>query len=136
MRCNGERSTLPEESTMKLMLPLTLTALLFAGQALADCTAPATATAIPNGSKATKDEMIAAQRALKAMNAEVETYGTCLKTEQDAEIAAGGDKLTDEQKQKIAAKYADKTNAEVDKLQKLADKFNVELRAFKAKNPA
>jgi hypothetical protein len=136
MRCDEERSTLLEELTMKLMLPLTLTALLFAGQAMADCAAPATDTSIPNGAKATKDEMIAAQRALKALNAVVETYGSCLKTQQDAEIAAGGDKLTDDQKQKIAGKYAEKTNAEVDKLQKLADKFNIELRAFKAKNPA
>jgi hypothetical protein len=122
---------------MKLILPLTLTALLLAGQALAaDCAPPAIDTNIPNGSKATKDEMVAAQRAVKAYNAAVETYSECLKTAQDAEIAAAGDKLTEEQRVKIVGKYAEKTNAEVDKLQKMADKFNAELKAYKAKNPA
>ncbi len=121
---------------MKLILPLTLTALLFAGQALADCPPPGLDTNVPNGSKATKDEMVAAQRAVKAYNAAVETYSACLKTAQDAEIAAAGDKLTEDLRVKIVSKYADKTNAEVDKLQKMADKFNAELKAFKAKNPA
>jgi hypothetical protein len=121
---------------MKLMLPLTLTAALFAGQALADCAAPATDANIPNGSKATKEEMVAAQRAVKAYDAAVKTYSDCLKTAQDAEISAAGDKLTEEMRQKIVTKYADKTNVEVDKLQKMADKFNAELKAFRAKNPA
>jgi hypothetical protein len=121
---------------MKLMLPLTLTALLFAGQALADCTAPANDASIPNGAKATKDEMIVAQRAVKAYDAAVKVYTDCLKTSQDAEISAAGEKLTEEQRQKIVGKYVDKTNTEVDKVQKLADKFNVELKAYKAKNPA
>lgn len=121
---------------MKLMLPLTLTALLFAGQAMAECKVPTNDVSVPNGAKATKDEMIAAQRAVKEYNAAVTTYTECMKTEQDAEIAAAGDKLTDEQRQKIVGKYADKSNAQVDKLQKVADKFNIELRAYKAKNPA
>jgi len=122
---------------MKLMLPLTLTALLFAGQALAaDCTVPANTASVPNGAKATKEEMLAAQKTVKAYDAAVKTYTDCLKTAQDAEIAAGGDKLTDEQRNKIIDKYAGKSNAEVDKVQKLADKFNIELKAYKAKNPA
>jgi hypothetical protein len=36
---------------------------------------------------------------------------------------------------KISADYANRQNAEVEKLQKLADRFNVEVRAFKAKQP-
>ena len=122
---------------MKLMLPLTLTALLFAGQALAaECTAPTNDTSVPNGSKATKEQMIAAQRAVKAYDTAVKEYGECLKTAQEAELAAAGDKLTDDMRVKIVSKYADRSNAEVDKLQKMADKFNAELKAFKAKNPA
>ena len=37
-------------------------------------------------------------------------------------------------KAKVNAELAKRSNAEVDKVQKLADKFNVELRAYKAKN--
>lgn len=121
---------------MKLLLPLSLTAALFAGQVMAACATPTNSVNVPNGSKASKDEMIAAQKAVKAYDADVKTYTECLKKEQDAEIAAGGDKMTDDQKAKVAGKYVDKQNVEVDKLQKIADKFNAELKAYKAKNPA
>lgn len=120
---------------MKALLPLTLIASLCAGPALAECTAPENTVKIPNGSKATKDEMIAAQRSVKSYDAAVKVYTDCLKTEQDAEIAAGGDKMTEEQKNKVVGKYAERQNNEVDKLQKAADKFNIELKAYKAKNP-
>ena len=80
--------------------------------------------------------MIAAQRAVRAFDAAVKEYGECLKSAQEAEIAAAGDKLSDDMRTKIVSKYADKTNVEVDKLQKMADKFNAELKAYKAKNPA
>jgi hypothetical protein len=121
---------------MKALLPLTIIATLCAGTAYAACTAPDAIAKIPNGSKATKDEMVAAQRSVKAYDAAVKGFTDCLKTEQDAEIAAGGDKMTDEQKAKIAGRYAAKQNTEVDKLQKAADRFNIELKAFKAKNPS
>lgn len=121
---------------MKLLLALSLTAALFAGQAFAACTAPGNSVSIPNGSKASKDEMIAAQQAVKAYDAAVKSFIECLKKDQDAEIVAGGEKMTDAQKAKVAGRYVDRQNIEVDKLQKVADKFNAELKAYKAKNPA
>ena len=121
---------------MKLLLPLSLTAALFAGQALAECATPTNTVSVPNGSKASKEEMIAAQKAVKAFDVDVKSYIECLKKDQDAEIAAGGDKMTDDQKAKVAGRYVDKQNNQVDKLQKVADKFNAELKAYKAKNPA
>ena len=42
--------------------------------------------------------------------------------------------MKDEERVKISTDYANRQNVEVEKLQKLADKFNVEVRAFKAKN--
>lgn len=121
---------------MKLLLPLSLTAALLAGPIMAACPVPANSVSIPNGSKASKDDMVAAQKAVKAYDADVKSYIECLKKDQDAEIAAGGEKMTDEQKAKVAARYVDKQNNEVDKLQKVADKFNAELKAYKAKNPS
>jgi hypothetical protein len=44
--------------------------------------------------------------------------------------------MKDEAKVKISTEYANLQNAEVEKLQKLADQFNVEVRAFKAKQAA
>jgi hypothetical protein len=122
-------------STMKALLPVTLIAILAAGSAYADCAAPTATATIPNGSKATKDEMVAAKMAVIAYNTAVTAYTECLQTAQDAELAAGGDKLTKEAHDKIVTHYVELQNSEVDKLTKYADKFNAELKAYKAKNP-
>lgn len=121
---------------MKALLPVTMIALLAAGSAFAECKAPQSNVTIPNGSKASLAEMVAAQKAVKALNAETTAYTDCLMTEQDAALAAGGDKLSKEDHDKIVTRYSERQNSEVDKLQKLADKFNTELKAYKAKNPS
>lgn len=113
---------------MKVMLTVLLLGALAASSAFADCAPPDNAVQIPNGSAATRDEMVAAQKAVRAYNDAVKAYADCLQQEQDTKIAAGGDKA------KLTVEYAKLNNAEVDKLQKVADKFNEELRAFKAKN--
>ena len=120
---------------MKFLLPLSLAATLLAGPALADCVAPAEDVKIPDGNTATMDEMLTAKRAIKANDDAVKSYADCLKGELDAKIAAGGDKMKDEDKQKINVDYANRQNAAVDKLQKLGDKFNAEVRAYKAAHP-
>jgi hypothetical protein len=120
---------------MKVLLPLSLVAALMAAPAFADCTGPQNEVKIPDGSKATMDEMLAAKRAIQENNTAVEAYTQCLKAEQDAKIAAGGPEMKDEERVKISTEYANRQNAEVEKLQKLADQFNVEVRAYKAKQP-
>jgi hypothetical protein len=121
---------------MKVLLPLSLVAALLAAPAFAGCNPPPNDVKIPDGAKATMDEMLAAKRAIQENNTAVETYTQCLKAEQDARIAAGGPDMKDDARAKIAAEYTDRQNAEVEKLQALADKFNVQVRAFKAAQPA
>jgi pyruvate/2-oxoacid:ferredoxin oxidoreductase beta subunit len=121
---------------MKLLLPLTAIAALAAGTAFADCTKPDTKFNIPNGSKAAKEEMLATQAAVKTANTALTEYSTCLLSEQDAELAKGGDALTQEQRDKIVDRYTKLINEEVDRVKKIADKFNAEVKAFKAKSPA
>ena len=118
---------------MKALLPLTLVATVLASSAFADCQVPKNEVKIPDGTKATKEEMLATQRSIKDADAAIKIYTDCLKTEQDAKIAAGGEQMKEEAKVKINADYANRQNAAVEKLQKVADKFNVELRAYKAK---
>jgi hypothetical protein len=120
---------------MKFLLPLSLTAALLVGPAFADCVAPKEEVKIPNGSTATMDEMLAAKHAIKDNDDAVKGYADCLKNELDAKLAAGGDKMKDEEKQKINLDYANRQNAAVDKLQKLGDQFNAEVRAYKAAHP-
>jgi len=121
---------------MKVLLPVLLIAAALASPAHAACSAPTNEVKIPSGSTATMDEMLAAKKAIQENNAVVETYTQCLKAEQEAKIAAGGPDMKDEAKVKISTEYANLQNAEVEKLQKLADQFNVEVRAFKAKQAA
>ena len=121
---------------MKALLPALLVAAVTATAAHADCTAPANDVKIPDGNTASMDDMLAAKRAIQENNSAVETYTQCLKAEQDAKIAAGGADMKDDEKVKISADYMNRQNAEVEKLQKLADKFNLEVRNYKAKHAA
>lgn len=107
-----------------------LLAALAAGTVHADCTPPDSAIQIPDGATASRDQMIAAQRAVKAYDVAVKAYGDCLQQQLDAKVASGADRV------KLSVQYDEMTNAEVDKLQRVASKFNAELRTFKAKNSA
>ncbi len=115
------------------LLPLALLSLALSGPVLADCKEPDVSLKVPDGATASKEEMIAAKKGISELNAAVSEFQACLETERDARIAAGGDKLTDADRSKIANEYATRGNGSVDKLQKLADRFNLELRAYKAK---
>lgn len=90
----------------------------------AACNFPA-ATTVPDGSTATDEQMIAGQKAVKDYIAEIEAYQACLEKEQQAL----GDAVTDEQKAMHLKRY----NASVDAMQDIANRFNEQLRAYKAK---
>jgi hypothetical protein len=113
---------------MKILWPVAALSVLFGGPVLADCAVPDNNVQIPDGSTATKAEMISAQKAVQAYDAAVKQYSDCLQQEQQTKIDAGGDKA------KLQKQYAELNNAQVEKVQQLADKFNVELKAYKAKN--
>ena len=112
---------------MKLLLPLSVLAILATGPVFADCAAPDGTVQVPDGSTATREEMVAAQKAVVAYDAAVKTYTDCLAQEQQQKLEAGGDKV------KLQKHYAELNNQQVEKVQQLADKFNAELKAFKAK---
>jgi hypothetical protein len=116
----------PVMTTAAALLLLAMLALPVSARA--DCTAPDAAVRIPDGTSATRDQMVAAQREVKAYDTAVKAYGDCLQRELDAKLASGGNKP------QLEAQYDRLNNAEVDKLQRVAGKFNDELRAFKAKN--
>ena len=117
---------------MKALLPVSLLTLWMASPAFADCTVPNFDFAIPDGTKATREEMLTAQHSIREGDTALKAFADCLKAEQDAKIAAGGDGMKDADKVKISNEYATRQNTQVEKLQKLADAFNVALRAYKA----
>jgi hypothetical protein len=79
----------------------------------ATCMEPTLVTEIPSGASASREEMLAAQRAMKVYDNAVKAFSDCLRDAGDTTSRA---------------------NAAVEKLQKLAERFNVELHAFKERN--
>ena len=114
---------------MKIMLTVALLAAFAAGTAYADCAIPDATVQVPDGATATKEEMLTAHKAVVAYDAAVKAYSDCLAQDLTDKIAAGADKT------KLPVQYAKLNDAQVEKVQQLADKFNTELKAFKAAQP-
>jgi hypothetical protein len=99
-----------------------------------DCTAPVVPT-LPDGAKATLEEMVAAQKAIKAFQAANATYRTCLDPKvAAAETAAAGDSPGPELVEALK-KLNEEYNASVSREEELAASFNTELHEYKEKNP-
>jgi len=76
--------------------------------AFADCAKPSSPASIPDGKSASKEEMLAAKKSIDEFKRGMEEYMTC---------------------ERISSKV-DSAQAE---LQRVADRFNEQVRAFKAK---
>jgi hypothetical protein len=96
-------------------------AILTSLPALADCTLPPPPSKIPDGTTASEQDMISAMNTLKEYNGDVSVYLKCL----DYEV----------RQNRMSASIRDsRNNSAVTQLQTIADKFNQQVRAFKAKH--
>jgi opacity protein-like surface antigen len=122
-----------------------LTALVFAPALLAlsaaaqaaSCVYPQAPQALPNGAKATKEEMLAAQGLVKEYAKNVqEVYLVCLDKDKDEQIAALNPTDPDlaAKKASIETIHAKKYNSALDELQALVDRWNAEKKAFGAQS--
>ena len=122
---------------MKAWIPLSLVfALSFAAHARADCSYPKSPAAPPDGSTATKDQMVAAAKDFKTYNSDMNAYLDCLQLEIDAAAPKDPSKLTKDEQAKVKQQQAlltQKHNAAVDELQAVVGRFNEQLRIYKAK---
>ena len=107
-------------------LMICVVAAVITSRASADCVSPPVAT-VPDGTRATSDEMVEAQSLVKQFMAEMELYLACL----DQEEAALSEPPTDEQK----AAHTQLHNKAVDSMEAVATKFNEQVRVFKKENP-
>lgn len=121
---------------MKKSLILVAATAAFASTAWADCTYPRAPAKIPDGNTAPREELLAAKKLVDQYNVDMTAYIDCIKTEYDADLAKNGTTLTEEQKQQKAAMYTQKNDAAVDELTALANRFNEQVRAYKARNQA
>jgi hypothetical protein len=109
-----------------------LMACLASGSAQATCIYPRAPEHIPDGKTASYDEMVAGQKAVKQFDADMTAYNACLDME-TASLEQSG--LYDENRLvELRAMQAKKNNAAVDEVQAVADRFNEQLRIFKARD--
>jgi hypothetical protein len=105
---------------------------LFSAPFAMACDYPASPKNLPNGSTATKDEMIAGVKLIAKYQEDMATYLSCIEAEEVVAIQALADD-DDEGKQQRKAMYDKKYNAAVDEQTRTVEQFNVEIRAYKAK---
>jgi hypothetical protein len=117
---------------MKALLAIVSTAAVFAAPAYADCPYPAAPTSLPDGRTATLDEMMAGQKAVKAYDKAVDEYVACIDKELEASLAKNAD-LKPEQKKDMQNVEAQKHNAAIDQEQAIADRFNEQVKVYKAR---
>lgn len=110
----------------------TLACTLLATTAGATCIYPRPPQNLPDGAKATYDEMVTAQTSVKAFDKDIAAYNACLDMELQSIMAST--ELDDARKAELQAMHAKKNNAAVDEAQAVADRFNEQLRAYKAAN--
>ena len=109
-------------------------AALAAPVAYAACEYPKSLAQFPDGNTASLDEMKAAQGSVKEYMAQMDGYLKCLDGESPPPPA--GAQLTEAQKKEVDARErmrAQKHNAAVADMESVADRFNIQLRAYKAK---
>lgn len=99
---------------------------LFSVSALAECDMPA-APIIPDGNVASQDELVAAQKSIKIMQASMIEYRECL-IEEEGKIDAESE-TAEEQKLALTNSYNDSVAAET----KVAEEFNTAVKAFKSR---
>jgi hypothetical protein len=124
---------------MKALSALAIVAALAAGPVYAECSYPPAPEKIPDGNTATREEMLAGQQAVKNYDKAINAYLACIKLERDDAVSKIGDKPTPEQKKAIEDMdrvEVQKHNAAVDQLQSVAERFNEQVRVYKAKNPS
>ena len=107
----------------------------FAVQANAACDYPVAPGKFPDGSQASLDEMKAAKASVVKYNADMEAYLQCIKDEYDAKVAVQTD-ATPQQKAEMEKVQNQKHNAAVDEVTEVTNRFNEQLRAYKAKTAA
>ena len=121
---------------MNRSVALLLLTTLAASTAFADCNYPKAPGTIPDGKTAALEEMLAANKAVKAYNADMETYLGCIKKEVEESMARQNETLNEDQKKQMAAVWQQRNNAAVDELESVAARLNEQIRVYKAAHPS
>lgn len=116
-----------------LLAAVAVAAAVLAPAAYADCSYPPAPAHLPDGNTATLKQMLGGMKAVNEYNHQMEGYLACIKLERDSAVAHAGTKLTKQQKQELEAIEIQKHNAAVDQLHTVANRFNEQVKIFKAR---
>jgi hypothetical protein len=116
-------------------LPLTSVDLVqLATSALQDCP-ESTAPTIPDGAKASSAQMTAAHAAFQAYDTATNNYTKCVDAAVDRIAAQYKGTVSGADMESLGAFGNRAHNTAIDQEQAVADQFNTQVRAFKAKHP-
>ncbi len=127
-----QMATNRSDKMTKIIKLICSASILFVAQSALACDYPARAL-IPNGSTATKDDMLTGQRGVKTYVSEMEVYLECIVEEEKTAVAAIDD-MEPEVEQQRQDMMNKKYNAAVDEMERVAAQFNAEVQAYKAKD--
>lgn len=117
---------------------LFLSTALAGGVAYADCTYPQAPDKLPDGNTASLQDMLTAQKMVKQFDHDIKAYTDCLKLEHDAAVAKLDPKSdpgkTKEQKAELDSVYVKKNDAAIDQDTAVTNRFNEQVRVYKAKS--
>ncbi|MEM7611260.1 MAG: hypothetical protein AAF270_06265 [Pseudomonadota bacterium] len=109
---------------------IAVASLSLAGGALAECEYPSRID-VPNGSQASKEEMMDGQKSIKAYMEKMNTYLDCIDAETASAKQEGEAAEVTAERQSLLAK---KHNAAIEEMEAVAADFNEQVRAYKAKS--
>jgi len=104
-------------------------------QAQAACPYPVAPGKFPDGNVASRDEIKAAKDQVVKYDADMNTYLVCIRSEFDAKLAAQAN-VTKDQKAEMERMHGQKEDAALAEVKDVVDRFNEQLKAWKAKNAA
>jgi hypothetical protein len=101
--------------------------------ALLACGAPAAPPDVPDGATASREQMVAAHSTVKAFDEATTIYTQCLDTTADQATVQFKTVATSADLDTLRAWQTQLHNAAIDRDQDIADRLNVQLRRFKAR---
>jgi hypothetical protein len=113
-------------------LPVLTLIMLGAFAAEASCIAPEPPRTLPDGSTATYDDMRDAHRMVREYNDDVRSFTLCLELELKELVA--DEQLEEGMKNDLRILYARRNDTAIDEIEYVAERFNEQLRIFKARS--
>ena len=107
---------------------------LVSAQASAECTYPTAPGAFPDGTKATKDELIAARKVFVQYDGEMTAYIECIVAAYEADLAAKPD-LSSKQKKELEKAINEKQNSAIAEVEAVKVRFEKERKAYVELHP-